>query len=571
MATMTKARTAGWWNTQLKAGEKYREKYSKQTSWNRWRSYYRGNWTPGILPVNLFFTMVRTVVPRIYFRNPGISVSPAKPGAVVAAFSQILERADNKLIRRLGVKKQIKKMIRDSFMFGTGVGKLGFGAEFATGIEPFGITEQPYVGRKRARVEYQANIIPNCPWFLRIHPGDFIVPSGAEDSDNLLWAAHEVERPLEDVKQDPRLKGTDDLGPDIKQYTTTGKDKLDIMQPTDMIRLYEIHDIKYQKVIVIAPSKGEILYQGDDELQLGGSSYYPLIFNDDDLVFWGVPESVILEPQQLELNEIRTQAMKHRRVSLVKLLVKTGAITETEAKKMVSEDVLPVVWTNEDPKGAVFPLQVSDVPSDLMYAGREVMSDVRETVGFSRNEFGEYAAGSRGRGSVPPTATETRVVKAASSIRVDERRDMVADLIGEVVRDWHELMFTYWEKEQVMDIIGPGGVPLWVSFTGQMLRQGRYETFVDPDTSLPVTREARESKAMQVYGVFKENPLIDPQKLTRYLLHEMHGVMYDDLMRGLPQGAGQQGQPLNMGQYTKLLGNAGRMGLEQPGQTVGAE
>jgi hypothetical protein len=118
-----------------------------------------------------------------------------------------------------------------------------------------------------------------------------------------------------------------------------------------------------------------------------------------------------------------------------------------------------------------------------------------------------------------------------------------------------------------MDVMGPGGVPLWIQFTPAMLAEGAFRLNIDPDTATPKTRELREAKAMEVYQVFKENPLIDPRELTRYLLREMHGVEYDALMRGMPEGAGlTQQRPLQIGEYTQILNRAGPMGLPVPMQ-----
>ena len=70
-----------------------------------------------------------SIVPRIYFRNPSISLVASKPGLENMLFAQVLERIDNKLIKRMKIKNQIKLMVQDAFMFGTCVGKLGYRSE----------------------------------------------------------------------------------------------------------------------------------------------------------------------------------------------------------------------------------------------------------------------------------------------------------------------------------------------------------------------------------------------------------------------------------------------------------
>lgn len=563
MAKNTKKVDKDYWISQVNGGINFRKKYAHEERWPTWRAYYRGMWEGDILPVNLFFTLVRTVVPRVYFRNPGISVAPAKPGLLNAAFAQILERVDNKLITTMRIKEELKKIIHNSFMFGTGCGKLGFGAAYTPSPDPAAEkVEAPLVGRRKDEsIEYSYLVRPNMPWFMSVSPGALIVPDGYASWHDMPWVANEIERTLEDVKADPRFKYTDELRPTMKKMS--GHHGMRTEHTVEVVKMFEIRDKKWERVIVIAQdSPDKPLYVGEDELQYGNTvPMFPLIFNEDDEVFWGIPESMILEPHQLELNEINTQMMKHRRFALVKLLIEEGAMDKTEAQKLFKEGAPSVAWTKGPPKQAIDQIQVANIPQDLVMSKQDVLQTVREQVGFGRNQFGEYYPKSR-----DVTATEAKIVETATAIRVDERRDMVADLMVDVFKGIHRVIFNYWDQEEVVEIVGPAGVPLWVQFKGSMLREGAYEVSVDPDTMIPQTKDMRMQKAVGTYQILKENPLIDPMKLTKYLLREMHGVQYDDLMRGMPKGTGAtQQRPLNVGQYTGVLGNAQRLGLPAPG------
>lgn len=557
MSFNTRQISHSFWIDQINAGIDYRRKYAKEDKWNDYRSYYRGNWLPGVLPLNFFFMLMRAIVPRVYFKNPSVSIVPAMPGLECAVFAQLLERIDNKLFTQMKLKKQIKKMVQDSFMFGTGVGKLGLGGVYTPSPTYSGAIVPSL--EKKGRIEYKAGTADNMPWFGRMQTGDFIVPSGCEDIDDAMWVAHRVERYIDDVKSDPRLKFTKDLvATRLTSYQRGGR-VVNLQKPIDTIELFEIRDRKFGRVFVLSPDHQKILYEGPDLLQTReGFNFFPLIFNNDDEVFWGVPDAAILEPQQLEANEVRTQTMKHRRLTLLKILYETGAIEEPELKKMLSESVGAGVQVNDITK--VKPMQVAGIPADLLASAEQVRADIRETLGFSRNQMGELS-----QKSGDTTATEASIVQMASEIRVDERRDMVADLLCNIANAMNEVLFKTWTGEQIVDIAGPGGVRVWVAFSAEMLRGGAYEVSIDADTSLPLSRTAREQKAIQVYGLLKENPLVDPMLLTKYLLREMHGCQYDDLMRGLPTGVGLA-SPMNVGQFGQLLQNGQRLGLPMPAQ-----
>jgi len=546
----------------INQGEEFRKKYACEDSWDVWRAYYRGDWEDGILPVNLYFMMIRTIVPRIYFRNPGISVTPARPGMHNAVFAQLLERVDNKLVQLMRLKKQMKKIVQDTFLTGTGVLKVGFGAEY-TPTPPLSgeatNVRAPSINKSQEQLEYNPNVRANMPWAMRTPPGTFVVPDETECLEEAPWVAHEIVRPVMDVRRDPRFKNRQKVKPMEPEKTPLGLDK---SVYTENVTLYEIRDKKFQRVLVATEGVDDFLLKEDDLLQqIHGLNYFTVSFNEDDEVFWGVPDAKILEPRQREINEIKTQAMKHRRLALIKWLAKRNAISEVEASKLLDENVSAIVNVDGDPNMDLAQVQASTIPTDLFNAGEETMMDAREEMGFSRNQFGEYHP------KTNTTATESRIVQMATDIRVDERRDMVADMIQDAFELINKIVFQLWTEDVVMDVIGPGGVPLWIRFSPAMLSEGVYRLNIDPDTATPKTRELREAKAMEVYQVFKENPMIDPAELTKYLLREMHGVEYDSLFRGMPKGAGvTQQQALGIGEYTQILNRAGPLGLPVPMQ-----
>lgn len=554
----------GFWIRQIKHGLDFRRMAASEDRWPSWRNMYRGDWRGDILPSNIFFKMVRTTVPRIYFRNPSVSIIPRKPGAEGFLLSQLLERTDNKLIRQMKLKKHIKRIVQDAFMFGTGVGKIGFGSQYHATPETIGETEAPLI-RGRNSVEYNFDLIPNMPWYARWPVANYVLPQDTINKEDARWECFVVRRPVKDIQDDTRLRNTRDIKATPRQFSINSR-PMQINPAIEEADLFEIRDKKTGRVFIITPTlTDKILFDGEDEFNnLGIEVGKILVFNDDDERVWGIPDSKILEPLQRELNEIRTFTMYHRRLSIVKILVQRGQMKKEEARKLISEEVGAVAFTEGNPDLAVKIIQASSIPNDLLTAELAVLRDVRETVGFGRNEFGEFQGGRES-----PTATEASIVKAASEIRVDERRDMVADMLVSVVNDINPIIFEHWTQEQVVEVVGPGGVPIWVAFKPTMLKRAQYEVNVDPDQQVPQTKDLREQKSLVVYNTLKTNPLIDPLKLTRYLLHEIHGVAFDDMIRGIPQGMGlNPDTPLSIGEFQRLLQNTQRSAAQlqaQPG------
>lgn len=535
-----------WWMQELLAGVAYREEYALEDQWDKWRQYYRGRWKKGILPRNIFFQMIRTIVPRVYFRNPMVSLTPGEPGLENMLFAQLLQRVDNKLILQMDVKREMKRAVQHTVMFGTGFGKLGFGALY-TPVPEAGITFQP-IENDGERFEYRDDTFTNMPWFSAVHPGNIVLQAGSTSVETSRFIAHWERRPVDDIKGDSRFSNTKDIGPsDILGHRGSSRqsnfsrrrqgatsENIDFL--TDII---EVRDKKMNRVFVFSPggssAEPALLRDEEDSLSIHGRPpIYDLIFNEDDEVAWGVPDSALLEPYQKEINEIRTQTMKHRRASMIKFLVQKGAIDPSEREKLLSEDVGAYVEVNDTPANVITKVDMGGIPDALFQSEEGVLRDVRETIGFSRNQLGEHQ-----KPSARTSATEADIVNRASEIRVDERRDQVADMLVKMVGDMHNLIFTHWQQEQREQIIGPGGRPLWVRFTPQMIAKGNFQVKVDPDSSLPETQDRRQARAMAFYERLKTNPLIDPIKLTQYLLTELPGVQFDDMMRMLPAAENQ--------------------------------
>ena len=324
----------------------------------------------------------------------------------------------------------------------------------------------------------------------------------------------------------------------------------------DITRLLEIRDRRRKKVILLAPydTDDTLLYE-DDELQTDYSSpWYVYNPNPDDDFVWGVSDSTILYPYQEQLNEIKTKMHWHMRLSVTKLLYEKGAIKSDELDKLLSEDVGVAIQVAK--LHGIKIIEASHVPDTLFKMEQEVMNDVREVLGFSRNAFGEYQARSHG-----PTATETRAVQEALNLRVDERRDMLSDLLVRIFQDIQLIIFRHWKKEQVVKVAGPQGHLVWVEFTGKMLEEGQYEININPDTSVTETKQVREERAQLYYNTLKDNPLVDNVKLTKYYLGELPGVAFDDIL--LEQQPTEEA-PINMGQFADRISAA-----DTSGQKVG--
>jgi hypothetical protein len=204
-------------------------------------------------------------------------------------------------------------------------------------------------------------------------------------------------------------------------------------------------------------------------------------------------------------------------------------------------------------------VQVKDIQKILQMAGIQIPAglieedtlmdrEAQELMGLGVNQFGEYAPGSADR-----SATEANIVNQATQIRIDEHRDSCADLLTDLVADMNQVIIDQWTGDIVLDIVGPAGVPIWVKLQPEMMRNAVYELNVDPDTSLPLTKDRREQKAVGMFKLLSKNPLINPIELTHFLLNETYGVYADNLLLN-PMFNTSPNNPMDFGQAAQHLG-----------------
>jgi len=550
---MVDERSIQWYKDAVMNGLRFQVKYAKSNNWSTYKNYYRHEFKEGIIPVNLVFSILRSVVPQIYFRNPAAVVTATKPGLEFELHARLVEDIDNWLLREVGVKYQIKKMITDAFLCGIGNGFIGYDSEY--GFDPKktigedGQASLTKFDKKGYRIEYNAYVNPGMPWFLRARPEDTVYPWGCESAQNAEWVAMRVFRPLNDIKSDIKYKNTKELvGSYTQQRTSPSGATRDEWNDAELkdhewVELWQVRDAKTGKIVVFTMNHPDFLREDTDVLQIDGIPVETLVFNPDPDYIYGIPDARIIEPQLLELNEIRTQAMKHRRIDIAKVLYKKGAIKKEELDKLFSENVQAGVEVDSDGliTDAVYPLPTgaSTILADLERMGDVVRSDVRESVGFSRASVGEY------QGKTHISAKETDVVNWANQIRVDERRDIVADLLTNIIRKFNQVIFTHWTQPIVRSVVGPDGAKYWIKFTPSDIK-AEYTYKVDPSNAVPVDQRTKRQEAMEMVnawanmnmGLVKQG-IPAPIEMQRYFFSQFDGINIDKVLGQIQQ----QGQP----------------------------
>jgi hypothetical protein len=536
------------WMDEIALGEAYKKKTSDVSEWYLYRQWYRGDWGDEVTNykrtiVNRVFSYIRSALPRIYFKTPSIAVTPRLPD--YSAHARVVEAVDSWLVYETNLKKQMKLAVFDALLCGTGFIKLGYDSEF--GYLPIqGVAQDSgtatQIGVKSAnQIETHQNVSPGMPWGLRVRPDDIITPYGYSEIEAMPWICHRFLRPVRDVWEDQKYDAT--ARALVKGGFSVPKNQNAIaiknVQNEDYACIYEIRDKRTHRLITIC--EDQLLIDADDALQIDGLPFEAIIFNEDPENFWGISDVRMIRPQIEELNEIRTQASLNRRYSLLKFAYLKGALTAENLDRLLScdpEDIAAGIEVQGDSiSTAMTTLQPSNLTNDLLREQDRTENDMRDTIGFSLNQLGEFTPQHN------KTATETEAVSEGSSIRSDDRRDVAADCLSNVLRKWNQYIFKYWETERVVEIAGPQGAKEWIKYTGAQLR-GEYQLVINPETGQPVSRALRQRVAEAMYKLFNNDPLIDQIQLRRLVLQQTDLIdpAYQNLVRvpaQAPQSPGE--------------------------------
>lgn len=500
---MTDREQIARWNEDIRLGNDWRFLTSGQddTKWATYIDHYRGDWVldgrfNDFIPANRVFPYVRSTIPSIYMKNPGIYIPEGK---TLGNFNDrgVLKTYIDYLLRVLRIKSTMKRIVFDTLCYGIGVIKVGFGSEFTSG--------KPEIkNRREESLQYNEYIKSGLPWAINIDPRDIVFPYGTRVVEESRWVAQEIIRPYADAKEDSMLANRDKLKPQSftvrKKRGRFRKEEFSSLSSKNLevVKFWEIHDKKTSESMLISDGCDKFHYK-ERAIKNSGFPYHILTYDPDPESIWPVSAIGIIEPQQLELNRIKSLLHAHWKRECTKFLIGAQAVPPGEegdaAIAAINDATIPQaairVMKPDDIK-----IIMSNAPPDLLAAVREIDNDIRFQIGFNRLTTGESTTGRH-------TAHEIAAMQQAIELRNNERRDLTVDIFERVVHDLFELSFNYMSDEDVKKI-NKG-----LSWNPRDSEPG-YVLEINPEEAVPTTTETRKAEALLLLDKLQASPLVNP-------------------------------------------------------------
>jgi hypothetical protein len=172
------------------------------------------------------------------------------------------------------------------------------------------------------------------------------------------------------------------------------------------------------------------------------------------------------------------------------------------------------------------------------------------------------------------TATEADIVEQGVEVRMDERRDVVADVLTNILRKWNMMIFSLWTGQRVQEVAGVNGAREWVKWTGDQIR-GEYALTLNPESAVPVSRAIKYKYSLELFKMFNQDPYIDQLALRRMVIGQY--TWMDPaallLLKDPNMQQGMEGADPEMMQQMMQQGGTlqGPRGLSSPGQPIDFE
>lgn len=509
----------------IQVAKKFYEKHRKSniTYWNKlWiGKHFDSNVSPqDRISVNYTYAVLKQKLAALYYQNPKIIASHRRPqteseGAVIdnVANSRNVEMVLNWQKDEYPFKREIKKCLLDWKRSGYGVMFTGWKTDFTEKkikkTEPRKILGIPFGQKEVESDELSIEDLQNRPDFRRMRPDQVYFSPESQDSDDIPYVVIERVVSYEELENDARFKNIKDIPADTYVSEEYRGSEVDMTDDMRRVRLYDYYD-KNSWVVMAHGLNSKALYERENPYAdvFGDEESLPvvLIFGDDDLDnFYPLSEIGILEPQQRELNKIRSQQINHRKRFNRKYLVDKNKITDYEKEKLTNPEDGTTI--SIDPQGEPLASAIFPVPdADLSYPN-DVEVRIKEDINVMSGIL-QYQLGSS-QGENFKTLGQTEIAEVHSQTRKDEEQEEVERFVEKVYKRLFQLDQKFLQESIVQRVVGNNDEAEWLK-SGNADIQGEFDIKIESGSQLKNDDDVLRKQFLDTFNLFYGKPEFMP-------------------------------------------------------------
>lgn len=507
--------TARQWMKRINRSLKVRDQVRDKQNWKRILDEYKGEYRLGqqntnVPPINLVYGYVHTAIPRIYFRDPYMSINPKGSESINAA--RVLEIVINYLFRELNLKNEVYRLLMDVFLCGHGWFKYGYISKMAEAESEVPTERSEYVKDEEIFVAY-------VPYEDIV----FDVTLSKDPPHDCRWIAHRIIRPLSEIKDDPKYTNTANLKPNISTRDARGEKIDDLLKDSDLdlFEFWEVTDMDTMKVYAVADSMDKYIRESDYIYDMNGLNYSMLKFNMVPGEPYPLSDIYIIEAQILERVKLRAAQLNHIKRWARQLSVEEGSMTKQEIEKF-AQGIDGAVTQRKKGTAPPSPIQYADIQRESFQVDDLIQRDIDAVIGQNETDRGGQAR------TQTKTKFELQEQTQGSGVRQAQRQDKLEDFLEEVATKVIALIKQFQTTPKYVRITGMSPEEIVKSFAGlpgvatdsNGLRftreaiQGDYDVDAKAGSTLPLNRENKlkvidsvlNPQVMQVLGIMPGSP-----------------------------------------------------------------
>lgn len=470
--------------------------------------------------VNYVLHVEETKVNQVAFRFPEFTLKPK--GMEAEGYEDIARAAIQCSWRESKIQREVKKGWKDREIYGTGILYCGwlFTTEDGMRMED---------GRHNTELDTPPDMTPNDSdawgtvpsqtvrddrfFVKRLYPGNFFVsPEAGQEIQEADYCGYVEVRPLEEVKANHRFRNTRQLkgstnnlrqwfDDEMVEEYCRGEEGSEEKVPADVkrVKLYHYFERKRRLHIVMCDEHEKPLLE---EYWTWQHDRYPFRVRQnvgDTDQFWGIPGPLLIEHQQRELNEARSQVSDYRRRAIPKFQVPQGILSAKAKNALKSADALEVVEHTGSEPSPIVPIDIPELQPEVYSTEQQVVSDIQTIMGLSQYEVGQTP-------SKRITSSEVEAIQGRGGARAKNDQQEFETWCAEVAEDCLAWMKMYSVKTRQLPIYDQeGNFQQWKDFSREEI-QGEYDIEVFVSSTTP----PNNAEQIQSIGFFVQslNPLI---------------------------------------------------------------
>ncbi len=417
--------------------------------------------------LNLFHSLIKNVVPALYYQNPRVLSFPKRKMDEEAApfAAEIL----NHYYKEINADDENRKAIWDAYNIGLGIYKVGYATKFGVDIPDEKTKKKKLkdrvleqIGLKKEeqetpiRPEVNKEIIAESPYVQWISPFNFLIDPRASSIKDAAWVAHVVEKTVEDIKKNPKFKNTAHIQGSEEEKVTQSSVQIPITQLEAFrtVKLYEIHyrmeDGYYLLYMVKDGNDFKPLYHEKSVYEMDEWQFGILDFAGHTHKLYKRSELSKIKNLQDRWSATFDSILEQVDRFVPKIGVNETALSSSSKEVLEDGDIGSIVYFNANPREAVQEISLTQVKADIRALNEDIITMITIQTGLTKAQLTGIATGE--------TATAETIAQGGQTLRM---ADMTAEIgrwgDGQATKLW-KIIRQFVDLPTVELITGESGV-----------------------------------------------------------------------------------------------------------------